>query len=324
MANAQLVDYIKQQLQLGVTKEVIKATLAQAGWPESEINEALSASGPSPVQQSSPKISSEQVTQAAETASSAPGVTSVSSKPGISASSSSAFSQFTQKSSPFTQQSSPFIAKDIFQPKTEAVFQPESQPITSQVAKNSGDGSSLKKYLIIAGCAVVILGLAGWSIYLFLQNGKLKQEISQNSALSPALEQANSQVASLTDEKNSLAAQLAEANLEKADLILHLSFFIPPSGEATTTSLNIRGSLAGGDKKPYTLTTSRGAVLNIKNSSNKEVASVLQNLLGNEVEISGTYVPGTREITVINVNGTPVETPVAEQPVPTSTSPAAP
>lgn len=49
MANQQLLDYIKQQLQQGVSKEQIKNSLIANGWQEEDINEAFSlASSPTP------------------------------------------------------------------------------------------------------------------------------------------------------------------------------------------------------------------------------------------------------------------------------------
>lgn len=326
MANQQLVDYIKQQLQLGVSKEAIRATLSQAGWPEADINEALSASGaeaaqsPSPVQPSSPAMPAKQA------APSVPSTPAVSVKPASSVAPASALSQFAQKPAVSAPQSSPFVTKDIFQPEGEPTFQPKIQPMSAQTAAQSTGGSSLRKYIIFAVGIVAVLGFAGWSAYLFWQNGNLKEQISQGAGLSSALEEANAQVASLTNEKNSLASQLDALNLEKTDLLLHLSFFIAPAGEATTTDVSVSGTL-GGDKKLYTVTTNRQVVLSVKNSSDKDVAAALQPLLGNEVKVSGTYVPGTREITVTGVNGAPVKAPSsepAETPTATSTPPAPP
>lgn len=42
MINQQLLDYIKQQLHLGESPEIIRNTLLQKGWPEQDLNEAFS------------------------------------------------------------------------------------------------------------------------------------------------------------------------------------------------------------------------------------------------------------------------------------------
>lgn len=321
MANPQLVDYIKQQLQLGVSKDAIRGTLSQAGWPEADINEALSASGPGAAQPSSPAM------PAAQAAPSTPSTPAVSAKPAASAAPASALSQFAQKSSASAPQSSPFVTKDIFQPKGESTFQPKIQTMPAQAAAQSAGSSSLRKYIILAVWIIVILGLAGWSAYLFWQNGTLKKEVSQSAGLSSALEQANAQVASLTNEKSSLASQFDAVNLEKTDLLLHLSFFVAPAGGATTTNVSVSGTLGGGGKNPYTVTTDRQVVLSVKNSSDSDVSKALLPLIGSEAAVSGVYVPGTREITVQAVNGVPVKAPAPEPAAtstPTSTPPAAP
>ena len=43
MINQELLDYVKQQLQQGVSKEQIKGSLMGNGWQESDINEAFMA-----------------------------------------------------------------------------------------------------------------------------------------------------------------------------------------------------------------------------------------------------------------------------------------
>lgn len=331
MANQQLVDYIKQQLQLGVSKEAVKETLSQAGWPEADINDALSAAAPSPAEaaQSSspatPSVPSTSATVATETklatetkpaaetksatkGESARGVQPAASasqdKPGATGPASSALSQLTNKSS--ASQSSPSVAKDILKPKSEAAFQPKIQTMSAQAAGQSSGDSSTRKYALPAVGIAVVLVLAGWSVYLFLQNRALKGEASQSADLSASLEEARTQIASLTNDKNMLSSQLEAVNLERNDLLLHLSFFVAPAGEAETKDITISGTLGGGGRSPYTITTSRQVVLNVKNSSESDVSKALQPLLGSVIEVVGTYVPGTRNITVAVVNGVPV------------------
>ncbi len=325
MANQQLVDYVKQQLQLGVSKEAIKGTLAQAGWPEADVNDALAAASPAGAAPAQPVFS-------AQPSSPATPAIAVSAKPAAPSSgpASSALSQFAQKPAAPASQPSPFVTKDIFQPKGlpaqagEPTFQPKIQAMPAQAAAREAGGSSVKKYVLLAVWIVVILGLAGWSAYLFWQNRTLKEQASQSPGISASLEEVRAQVASLTGEKNSLTSQIDAANLERADLLLHLSFFVAPLGGATTTNLTVSGTIGGGGKSPYTLTTGRQVVLSVKNSSVSDVSKALQPLLGSVANIAGTYVPGTRDITVIAVNSVPVEAPPPLSPAPTSTPTSTP
>lgn len=42
MTNQQLLDYIKQQLQQGVSREIITNNLISQGWQQPDVNEAFS------------------------------------------------------------------------------------------------------------------------------------------------------------------------------------------------------------------------------------------------------------------------------------------
>src|SRR3989338_8991438 len=44
MVNQQILDYIKQQLQQGVSKETISSNLLSQGWQQQDVNEAFSQS----------------------------------------------------------------------------------------------------------------------------------------------------------------------------------------------------------------------------------------------------------------------------------------
>jgi hypothetical protein len=359
MANQQLVDYIKQQLQLGVSKEAIRGTLIQVGWAEADINDAFNAatpSTPSPVPGAAGPAAGSVVSvpssagpgleaaapagklpppegprvQAAPSvaAPAAPALTPTASKPASAVSPAfSALSQFPQKTAGGAQ--SPFVTRDIFQPKdfsrqtVDSSFGSQIQTPPAQVERISlsvSEGSKGKKYLLLAVWVVVFLGLAGGGAYFFWQNRSLKDQISRASEASASLEKANSQVASLTNEKNSLTSQLEAVNREKSDLLLNLSFLVAPPQGATTTEVTVSGVLGGGGKSPYTLTTAYNVVLNVKNSANSDVSKALQPLLGNSVSLSGTYVPGTREITVTAVNGAAVKASSPEGATSTSTS----
>ena len=42
MVNQQILDYIKQQLQQGVSREIISSNLISQGWQQQDVNEAFS------------------------------------------------------------------------------------------------------------------------------------------------------------------------------------------------------------------------------------------------------------------------------------------
>jgi hypothetical protein len=42
MVNQQLLDYVRQQVAAGISKDVIKKALATQGWSEQDVNEAFS------------------------------------------------------------------------------------------------------------------------------------------------------------------------------------------------------------------------------------------------------------------------------------------
>lgn len=195
---------------------------------------------------------------------------------------------------------------------------------TGSAGDGANAGPSVKKYIILAVWVVVVLVLGGAAGYFFWQNRGLQEQAGQSAGLSAALEQTNAQVASLTNERDSLNAQVNLGDTERTELLLHLSFFVAPTETATTTDLVVRGTLAKSGNNPYTLTTDRQVVLTAKNSSDTDVSSALQPLVGNTVEISGTYLPGLREVTVVSVNGVPVAAPPpapASTSTPTSTAP---
>lgn len=340
MANQQLVDYIKQQLQLGVSKEAIKTALSQVGWPEAEVNDAFIAAQPvavpaagvevaktgvevKPVEQIKPVVQEGAVRPAAAVAAApvSPTTTPFSSTTRKEVVSPAEFtSPLAKATSPVTgAASSPrAVAKDIFQPKGEVVFQPRVQlsgggtpaaatAATTVTTSVSAHPSVFKKYFLAVVAVVVISALGGGSAYLFLQLRSLKTAATEIQTIRASLEQANAQIASLMDEKSSLASQLEITNSEKADLLLNLSFLVAPAGEAASAEATVGGIVGTGGKGQYTLTTDRGVVLNIRNSAKPEVARALQPLVGKRVSLRGSYLPGSREITVLEVNGTAVE-----------------
>jgi hypothetical protein len=86
-------------------------------------------------------------------------------------------------------------------------------------------------------------------------------------------------------------------------------FMLPDASVGTSTpeSIVLRGTLAGDDKTPYTLTTDNRVRVNIKNYKDPKVQAVMKPLLGTVVEIGGSYIPPTPDITVTELAGKPIQ-----------------
>ena len=288
--NQQLVDYIKQQLQLGVTKEAIKATLISSGWTEGDVTEAMNEiSAPAAA---APKIAP------------APAVA-------------------TATASPAT--------RDIYQPKvaasavarTEPTFQSKISAAASQISARGTAAPTGKRGLILPIIlGVIILALAGAGFYFYSQTGSLSDQMSSSESKNMTL---TSQLNVANQDKTNLMQQVTTLSDDKKDLLMQISFFQNPgtSTPATETAVLVKGALAGGDKLPYSITTSLQITVTIKNSKDQRVIDLLKPLLGTTVEIAGTHFIGSKDITVTAVNGNQLPA-VAATSTPSSTAPSAP
>lgn len=292
MPNPQLTEYIKNQLKLGVSRDAIRAALLQAGWGQADVSEALAGAAP----QGAPPLTQ--------------------SKTGTS-------------SSPIT--------VDIFRPKEEPVFQPkrgpESKMPPSQIAA-AGPKSTpsvqptviatvskesrrdLTQRIILAGVAVVAVVALGFAIWANVKRGSLAREVEGLTAARADLENRNNEFIRKINELTTEVRTLTEENKE---LSLGLSFFVPLQ-TPTTTAVTVRGALGGGSgKTPYTLTLNRGIILTLKNSRDAKIESLLRPFLGESVEVSGTYISGSRDVTVDVVNEVKIDSDTATSTQATST-----
>lgn len=321
-ANQELKNYITEQTKLGVSKDTIKSALLSAGWKEDDISQAVAeasldaqgavASKPyspiQPVQEVKPSqptqpIQSIQQTQPVQQAK--PVDISRTFKPaGVSVS-----------SSPAVKSPVSFVTSDIFQPKGESVFQSPSaksqtasastdvKPQTismQQSGKSSGKGGKILPITL----GVLSLALLGGDVYFFLQNGDLNSKLS---SLGSGKTSSDSQITSLSAEKNNLTQQIDSLNKTVADLNNQLAIFaVPADSSSTPVSFSITGTLSGGGKLAYSLTTNKNITLSIKNSKDADVETVLRPLVGGQVSLAGTHQPGSNQLTVETVNGQPV------------------
>lgn len=325
-ANQQLKDYIVEQTKLGVSKDTVKSTLLGAGWKEDDINQAVTEaeSGPQeiaplkpaslvqpiqPAQQVKPAQPAQQTQPVQQTK---PAETSQAFKPV------NAPGQFstTAKNSPVS-----FITSDIFQPKSEPVFQPsgaksqtssnspEAKPQVISVTQNDKSAAGMSGKILPIFLGVVSVILLGGNVYFFLENGDLRSKFdSLNSGKVSSENQTTSfesQAASLAADKKTLTDEVDSLNKTIVDLNSQISIFAAPAenASATSVSFDVSGTLGGGGKFLYSLTTSKNIVLFVKNSKDAKVNSALKPLLSTSVQLGGTHEAESNYLTVETVNG---------------------
>lgn len=290
MANQQLVDYIKQQIQLGVLKEAIKNTLLQSGWPEADVKEALDVSfgQQSTVSQSGPVAVATDIVQ--------PKV-----DPNAGRIENFAASKKAEPSS--------------FQAKV-ASFNPTSADISSPKSVGASSPKSWKSFVIPGVVSLVVIALIVSNVMFYLAKQNAEGEAMNVGIEKSTLSTNNS---GLTTQVSNLQSQLATSDADKADLSLHLSLLVPNNTGATTTiPVTISGALKLDDKGQFTLTTGRNLILSVGNSKAPNVVSVLKPLAGaSSVKLTGSTIPGSKVIVISSVNDIPVPELVT---TPTSTS----
>lgn len=289
MINQQLVDYIKQQLQLGVSKEGIKNTLITSGWPEADVSEAMASLEPKAAAPAAAPAASQVTsdifqpkTEFAKTEAAAP-------------------AEPAKKSEPVA-----------FEKNIESY----ADPIASSAMATAHPRG--KMLLLAFGTLALILLLAAG--YLYMENASLDADVVSANQMNNALSRDH---AALVEEKGSLAGQLAALTEENESLHAHLSFLL---GSGTTTvKTTIRGTLNGDEKTPYTLVTASGLTVNLRNYRDPRVLPMIQSLLGNGSQLTLEHAPGSRDAVIVAVNGdqVPEEAPAAP-PQSTLTTPGQP
>lgn len=316
-ANQQLKDYIVEQTKLGVSKDIVKTTLLGAGWKEDDVNQAITESElaaqsaasfkpVSPIQPIQQAKSVESIQQAQPVQSVKPVDTSQTFKP---VNMPGSFS-VAAKSSPS------FVTSDIFKSKSEPVFQSSNtktqtasnsaetkQQVTSMTQNDKSTAGIGGKILPISLGVVSIL-LLGGNIYFFLQNSDLNSRLN---SINSGKASSDNQATSLTADKKNLTDQIDSLNKTITDLNSQLSIFaVPADASSTTASFDVEGTLGGGGKLPYSITTSKNILLSVKNSKDVDVETVFKSLVGTRVSIVGTHQPESNQLTVTTVNGQPV------------------
>ena len=314
MANQQLLDYVKQQLQLNMPSDEIRTTLLNTGWPVADVDEVLAAAGSTGGQVVAP-VQSKGVSQ--------PNTADITTTSQTSAQTPSA-SVAVPVEKPTDQPR--VVTRDVFQAQNEPVFQPKQENFFDPTANGGVIGPvkpSHKNLIVVVSLGAACLVFVGLFVWMYMENSGLKSQLSSGAA--PSGEQpvgsietgatstlSGSTVEVLAQEKTNLQNQLNESSERVSLLDLELSFLVAPDPKAaTSTILNQPVTISGtvSEKKTvYYLTTEDRVVISIKNSKDKNIIAVLKPLLDGPVEFSGTYNLGSAIMTLEKINGkTPAE-----------------
>ena len=300
MANAQLADYVKQQVAKGMSADSIQKALKGVGWPDADIKEAMGVMGApagaspaaSPVASSSasPSMSPSMGDVKAPAKAAAPGGASMA----VAATASPAFK----------------VSEMAFNPQPKSAL--SSAGLTSNpfnAAPSSGGSSSLSKIALVV-LAVLFVAAAAVAFMMYRNGSGASAKIASLSAQNDSL---TAQLAAAKNTSANSDAQLAALTAQMSDLASQLALFsITPGATGTMeAAIDAKGTLGGGSGKPYTILTSRNILATVKNWKDKQVDAALKPLLGTMVTISGNHMQGSPDITALKVNGAPIFAPPA-------------
>jgi hypothetical protein len=226
------------------------------------------------------------------------------------------------------------MTNDVFKPaKNEPVFQPKSE-ITATPSKSTFSIPSLKQDISSinapmtsqssAGAvrmedrpskgstwSVIVMGLitlvlVGISGFLYKNTSELDARVRELTADKASL---NVQISSLQSTANGANERVAVLENDLKNVSDQLALFVLPKGTSTEPLLvTLKGAVGGGvDRAAYTLTTDKSIVVTLKNGKEPAVEAVIKPLLGTSIEVTGTYVPNSREVVVTAVNGTSLQ-----------------
>lgn len=340
MVQDQLVEYISSQVKLGISRDAIKSALTGVGWAPLDVEDTLKKVEGGTVSVPAQPVAAQKTAEPATGASASPKFVSFSA-PGTTAPQTKNPEPQTIRvsdlvSSVAPASSMPAQAAPKIISSAAATGPAKATPMTKdQPAKGFFAGPSMvstvpmgqkKKGIgwlgIVAIVLIVLLG--AFAGYLFMKNGSLNSQLQAlNGQSQGVVQNSAAQIQALNASNTALAAQISSLTTANQDIALNLSFFTIPLNlpqPVTSSPVSVSGVLAAGlGKNTYIVTTPYGVKTYVKNSSDAAVAALLQPLLGGTVQIAGTYIPGTPNITVTSVNGSQVALP----PTTTSTPAAA-
>jgi len=283
MINQQLVEYIKQQTQAGVSKDAVRKALSDAGWPPADVDDSVKAAelaapvggltSASPVSRGT--IDPVVAMGGAEAAAAGPSLET-------------ARSGFSGASG------NKFFAKPV-------------SPAGAMAEDDDDDHPSVKKLVMaMIAMGIVILVLAGALAFVYF-NMSGRTASGQNAAPGAPDQVAplQAQVAQLNRSNADLAAQVASLNAMNADLASEAAFFAAPPANATSSAATVKGTLTGNGTLPFVLTTAHNLKIYVANYKDAKVQAVLLPLANGTttVQLSGTHAAASPNLTVTAVNG---------------------
>ena len=319
MIQDQLVEYVSTQMKLGVSRDAIKSALTGVGWQAADVEDTLKKVEGDKAQ---PAVIAAQPQPMAQK----PSVQAVQSMPSNTplSKSSSPFASFSPsdivgaaKNAPsqpvrmgdFVSAPAQDSTKKFFDKKPDLAGRGDAGKIMNSASEYPPKGKGGKVMAIIE--AVVVIGLAALSGFLYFQNSALSAKVNglggQSTDVASQISNLTAQVQAFTASNANLTAQITSLTAENTDLQMNLSFVaVPPSNSSSTasTTAQVNGVLRGGGSALYVVTTSYGVKVYVKNSSDANVSAALAPLVGTTVQLSGTHILGSANLTVLNVNGT--------------------
>jgi len=319
MANQQLVDYLKEQLELGAEREHLKQSLLGVGWSLNDVEEAFSVvlkelnlDDTKNNQVSIPEVPKENLVD-------------------LTSKKDSSLKEDVQKENIQKEvaqkpvSDSVVISKDAFISSFPLVEAKSKEPVSSskeanleeskkqeqsfsniELNKNMKSSNKLKLiFYVLLG--IVIVGLLSLVFFLYRNNVNLQKQILSSNSQQGDLE---GQVQSLTKTLNEIQSQMSALKGESSslkeesmDLQNQLLLF---SQSTSSLDVTLKGKILL-DKNQYVLKTNQDIIVSIKNAKDAKVKEVLSSFVDNEVKVFGQRTPGLREITIKTINDKSLE-----------------
>ncbi|MGB9608947.1 MAG: hypothetical protein ACPL3E_01070 [Minisyncoccia bacterium] len=312
MANQQLVDYLKEQLESGAKREDLKQALLNIGWQMSDIEEAL-------------KVIDNESGALKNSESNLVNLKEISQNKDL-----------VKDSKP--QSSEEYLSKADFLPTLEKVSEIKLEEKKSEENKNilqkpvATSNASVQpqqiqieslpphhkkiKIIIYVLFGLVIAGLLGLVLFLYQKNNNLENQInalvSQRGDVENQSQSLTKTINELQQQNSSLKANNDLLNSEKSNLMSHLLLF---SQSTSSLEVELVGKILF-EKNQYVLKTNQDILVTIKNSKDEKVKTVLNSFVDKEVKVRGLRTPGLREITITDINNQSIDSLFNSQNIP--------
>ena len=320
MIQDQLVEYVSSQMKLGVSRDAIKSALAGVGWQVADVEDTLKkveGAAAQPVVMAAQPMVQKPSVQAAQSIPSGAPLSKPSSplasfSPSDIVSGAKGIPPQSVRMGDFVSGSAQSSTKSFFDKTPVSAERGNAGKIMSGASEYPQKAKGGKVMAIIE--AVVVVGLAALSGFLYFQNSALSAKVSglggQSADVATQISSLTAQIQTFTTSDANLTAQVTTLTAENADLQTNLSFVaIPSAGPSstalgtTTTTAQVSGVLHGGGSVSYFVTTAYGVKVYVKNSSDTNIIAMLTPLVGTTVQLSGTHLLGSANLTVVSVNG---------------------